>query len=267
MSRPTGPPPTTTAVSPLTSPERRTSCTATAVGSTRAACSSDTPSGSATSRSAGTVQRPCIAPGASMPMNTRFMQTWELPAAQAGHSPHDLTGSTVTGSPTDQPSTPAPSAATRPDISWPMTAGRVTRPSMSPWKMCRSVPQMPVKATSTETSPGPGGTSLASLDGEGSSAGVGGCAHDGRGSSGIYGQRHSYDVWPTVDGSVEVPHLGEQGSTAGPPVCPAAVPGRGRSASTSAGSRGRPRCAPGRRRGRPRRTRSSRTTCRRAARW
>ena len=66
------------------------------------------------------------------------------PRRQAGQAPHQPSGITVTGSPDRQPVTPAPSAAIRPDISCPMTAGSPTRASMSPWKMCRSVPQMPV---------------------------------------------------------------------------------------------------------------------------
>ena len=71
-------------------------------------------------------------------------QTCEWPARHAGHSPHQSRGITVTRSPGDQPVTPSPTAETVPDISCPSTAGTVTRASIAPWKMWRSVPQMPV---------------------------------------------------------------------------------------------------------------------------
>ncbi len=69
---------------------------------------------------------------------------WDAPARQAAQSPHHTSGITVTGSPTRQARTPSPVAATFPAISWPRIAGGVTRPSMAPWTMWRSVPQMPV---------------------------------------------------------------------------------------------------------------------------
>ena len=46
---------------------------------------------------------------------------WECPARQVGQRPHQRSGITVTGSPADQPVTPSPTAATRPDISCPIT--------------------------------------------------------------------------------------------------------------------------------------------------
>ena len=52
---------------------------------------------------AGTVHRPCSAPGVSMPMNFRLWQMWLWPAAQAGQSPHGSSGRTVTRSPAFQP--------------------------------------------------------------------------------------------------------------------------------------------------------------------
>ena len=58
---------------------------------------------------------------------------------------------TVTRSPGLQPSTSRPTARTVPDISWPSTAGNDTRRSMAPCTMCRSVPQIPVYATSIWT--------------------------------------------------------------------------------------------------------------------
>ena len=157
-----GPPPMTTAFSPATSSERRTSCTATATGSTRAAASSAISAGSATSVLAGTFQSACRAPGESMPMKSRFWQMWELPARQAGQVPSQASGMTVTASPTLHPSTPSPIAAIVPLISWPNTRGFSTRASMLPCRMCRSVPHSPTYATRSCTSPGRGGAGSAS---------------------------------------------------------------------------------------------------------
>ncbi len=70
-STPIGPPPTTKAFSPVRSCARRTSWTATAVGSAGAACSSERAGGSRTSVSAGTVQRDGSDPVASIPRKTR----------------------------------------------------------------------------------------------------------------------------------------------------------------------------------------------------
>jgi hypothetical protein len=69
---------------------------------------------------------------------------WAFPRRQAAQRPQVRVGITVTGRPIDNPATPSPTATIRPDISWPITADRPTRASMSPWKMCMSVPQMPV---------------------------------------------------------------------------------------------------------------------------
>ena len=68
----------------------------------------------------------------------------EAPLVHAAQSPHETSGMTVAGSPTAQSSTPSPIDATRPAISWPSTAGIVTRASIAPWRMWRSVPQIPV---------------------------------------------------------------------------------------------------------------------------
>lgn len=91
-----------------------------------------------------------------MPMKSRFWQMCSFPARQAGHVPSQASGMTVTASPTDQPSTPVPRATIVPDISCPIVAGLLTRPSMSPWKTWRSVPQIPTYATATRTSPARG---------------------------------------------------------------------------------------------------------------
>ena len=79
-----------------------------------------------------------------MPRKSRLWQMCEYPARQAGQSPHGASGITVTRSPIDRPLTPFPIAAIVPDISCPSTAGSVTRASIAPWRMCRSVPQIPV---------------------------------------------------------------------------------------------------------------------------
>ena len=94
-------------------------------------------------------------------MKFRSWQSELAPARQAGQVPHQASGITVTGSPADQPLTPLPIARTVPDISCPSTAGRVTRPSIAPCRMCRSEPQMPVNATSICTEPDPGSTTSA----------------------------------------------------------------------------------------------------------
>ncbi len=144
MSWPIGPPPTTTTCSSGCTRARRTSCTATATGSTRAARSRARSSGRATSNSAGTFHDVCIDPGESTPMTSRSWQMCVNPRVQAGQFPQARVGITVTGCPIRQSGTSSPTAAIRPDISCPITAGAFTRASMSPWKMCRSVPQMPV---------------------------------------------------------------------------------------------------------------------------
>ena len=77
-------------------------------------------------------------------MKLRFWQMCWFPARHAGQVPSQSKGMTVTWSPAVHSVTPSPTAATTPLISWPMTAGVVTRASMLPWKMCRSVPQKPV---------------------------------------------------------------------------------------------------------------------------
>ena len=84
---------------------------------------SGSPGGSRASRRAGTVQELCSEPGESMPTKLRLWQMWWWPARQAGQSPHHSSGTTVTGSPADQPDTPCPTSAMRPAISCPMTAG------------------------------------------------------------------------------------------------------------------------------------------------
>src|SRR5436305_2361383 len=74
------------------------------------------------------------------------------------HVPHGTSSPPTTGAPTAQPSAPGPTAATRPDHSWPPTVPGRPHPSRTTWM---SVPQTPQWLTSTSTSPGPGaGTGL-----------------------------------------------------------------------------------------------------------
>jgi uncharacterized membrane protein YfcA len=128
------------------------------IGSVSAACSSGSVSGTRTSRRAGTFQRCWSEPGASMPTKRNRWQTWLCPRRQAAHSPHQSSGRTVTWSPACHPSTSPPMASMVPDISCPMGHGEVTRASIAPCAIFRSVPQIPVKATAMRTSSGPGST-------------------------------------------------------------------------------------------------------------
>jgi len=77
------------------------------------------------------------------------------PALQLTHSPQKLIGCTTTPSPVRNFSTPAPSAATSPENSWPMVIGGMRRPVL-PSQPCTSLPQMPQPRTLTSTSPAPG---------------------------------------------------------------------------------------------------------------
>ena len=87
-------------VSPATSSPRRTSCTATATGSTSAAWSRRKLVGQCDQQLGVDVPEPCSAPGESMPMKSRFWQMCWLPARQPGQVPSQRSGMTVTGSPT-----------------------------------------------------------------------------------------------------------------------------------------------------------------------
>ena len=87
-------------MSPATSSDRRTSWTATATGSTSAACRSDASSGRRTTTCSGTVQSSCSDPGESMPMKLRWWHRCWCPAWHAGHVPSQSSGITVTRSPT-----------------------------------------------------------------------------------------------------------------------------------------------------------------------
>src|SRR3954453_12199713 len=93
-----------------------------AVGSANAAARAVKPSGRASSRDAGTVTYV-----ANAPRNDRWSgggrrrQTDGRPRTHARHSPQPGVGLATTVSPIDQPVTPSPRAATRPDHSWPST--------------------------------------------------------------------------------------------------------------------------------------------------
>src|SRR5690349_3523323 len=75
------------------------------------------------------------------------------PARQYSQTPHLGDWPGTTRSPTAQPVTPAPSAATVPENSWPSITP--DRPPHSTRK-CRSEPQTPQWETSISSSPGPG---------------------------------------------------------------------------------------------------------------
>ena len=72
----------------------------------------------------------------------------------ARHVPQKRTGSTTTRSPAFTP-LPAGASTTSAKVSWPMIPPCGTRLSRWPWKMWRSVPQMPTRSTRRSASPGP----------------------------------------------------------------------------------------------------------------
>ena len=74
---------------------------------------------------------------------------------QARQAPQQTTGSITTRSPEVNPLAPGAST-TSPKVSWPMTPPFGTRWSRCPWKMCRSVPQMPTRRTRRSASSPPG---------------------------------------------------------------------------------------------------------------
>jgi hypothetical protein len=77
------------------------------------------------------------------------------PIRHARQVPHTRSGSITTRSPTWKP-LPAGTSAISAKVSWPMMPPFGTRWSRWPWKMCRSVPQMPTRRTRSSASLGPG---------------------------------------------------------------------------------------------------------------
>ena len=86
-------------------------------------------------------------------MPPRVWQCEGMPRWQYVHRPQRLIAGTSTRSPAEKPVTAAPTSVTVPTASWPRTRPSVTA-STSPWRMCRSVPQIVVVSTRTTTSVG-----------------------------------------------------------------------------------------------------------------
>ena len=126
MSRPTGPPPTTTACSPgAVGPadvvDRDRGRLDQRRGSQRQILGGRRDQRRRPARSSA----PACAPGESMPRKFSRWQTCGARPGRPGRSPHQRSGITVTGSPTDQPVTAGRPRRSGPDISWPITAGVV----------------------------------------------------------------------------------------------------------------------------------------------
>ena len=150
--RPIGPAPITRQPVPAATGAIRTPCNATASGSTSAAARNPMPSGMRRQLSGCTRTYSAYAPGRSpSPSERMVVQRMPSPATHAAHDPHAMYGRATTGSPTSQPDTPEPSAATSPANSWPITV-----PGGSVCAACRSEPQMPQSRTRRSSSPGSG---------------------------------------------------------------------------------------------------------------
>ena len=154
---PIGPPPVTSQRVPGRAPPACVMpCSATARGSVSAACLSERPSGTRSASAARTLlysaNAPCHAPS-SPPTELRSMHNEVRFARQYSHLPHFGDGPPIARSPTAQPLTSAPRAATVPEYSCPsMTPARPPH-SRRKW---RSEPQIPQWLTSRSSSPGPG---------------------------------------------------------------------------------------------------------------
>ena len=86
---------------------RRTTWTATAMGSASGATSAGMVDGTRCSRSSATATRPASAPSRSMPMSRRRAQAFDAPMSQAGQAPQGSNGSTSTVWPARRPRTAA----------------------------------------------------------------------------------------------------------------------------------------------------------------
>ena len=129
-----------------------------ASGSDSAAAASGSASGTRCRLRAGSTSRGAKPPSTCVPIERRRSHTLRRPSRQYRHSPQvEKNVSTATRAPSQPSSTPSPSAATVPQISWPIVIGGAL--GYSPAQMCRSVPQTPTAATSSTTSPGPGARS------------------------------------------------------------------------------------------------------------
>ena len=139
-SRPMGPAPITSTARPMIGPAWRTAWIATANGSAKAAVSSRASAGSRIARSALTMKswlnRPWMCGiGMALPQKTRVRQRFGAPPTHWSHTWHGLDGLTATLSPGARSSTPAPTASTTADTSWPRIIG--SRSRMMPDPPCR----------------------------------------------------------------------------------------------------------------------------------
>ena len=127
------PQPTTSAASPAAGFARLTAWTATDNGSTMAACSKLTGSGTRHTMRSGTTTASAKAPSwryspGETPTTRRRSQRLTLPARQYTHSPQWIVESKVTRSPGLKPFTSGPTASTKPAASCPITSGGMRRP-------------------------------------------------------------------------------------------------------------------------------------------
>lgn len=117
------PAPRTGSRAPLGTGSLSSACTAQETGSTRAPSRSSTMSGNAWALAAGTATYSANAPPTVSPIAPQFAHRFPRPARQARQWPQNSDGSTATRVPSVSPSTPPPSATTRPANSWPGTMG------------------------------------------------------------------------------------------------------------------------------------------------
>jgi hypothetical protein len=90
-------------------------------------------------------------------MSCRSVHSPKRPRTQESQTPHGRPAAGITRSPSDQPTTPGPSAAIVPDAScpWVMTSGTFGPPK-TPSIRLRSEWQIPQYSTLMSTSPEPG---------------------------------------------------------------------------------------------------------------
>ncbi len=120
----------------------------------------------------GSARYSANAPGRLTPMPCVSLHRWRRPARQLRQRPHTTWPSPLTMSPMWKSFTFEPVSTISPTNSWPTTIGTgiVFCAQASHLKMCRSVPQIPVRSTRINTSlmPMPGtGTSSSQIPGSG----------------------------------------------------------------------------------------------------
>ena len=136
-SIPTVPTPMTATVWPDSTMPRRTACIATDPGSTSAASSLLTLSGSVMACDAGQTMYSASPPSSPNPATAIWSHWYLTPARHHQHSPQVSRVSSTTRWPTDGPETPSPSFSTVPVISCPVIIGVLLPVSGlgSSWKM------------------------------------------------------------------------------------------------------------------------------------